>query len=217
MGGRVAGLRILTNEGNGQNLQLIAAHQRACTNGNCGFREGKVINGCNRPQLYSFQTLTAVKSMLSNGFHRYICQIKLLKAAKSKAAAILAVPAEIKFAETPGVKVFNNTVVDKEGMLSNANAGRFMTILLPPSEKSLKVTMKVHTTDKSLLGILHDNRWQKIKRANYGWGSKFDYMQTRTFTIPAERLKTKSELYFHKINKNPGEIKIKDMKIEVVK
>ena len=92
-----------------------------------------------------------------------------------------------------------------------------MIINLPASEKALKITMKVHTADKSLLGILHDNRLQKLKRASYGWGSRFDYMQTHTFTIPAERLKTQSELSFFRVNKNPGEIKIKEMKIEAVK
>ena len=130
---------------------------------------------------------------------------------------MLSIPAEIKFAETPGVRVVKGTVVDKDGVLSNNHTGRFMIINLPASENALKITMKVHTADKSLLGILHDNRLQKIKRTNYGWGSKFDYMQTHTFTIPAERLKTQSELYFHRIGKNPGEVKIKEMKIEAVK
>ena len=77
--------------------------------------------------------------------------------------------------------------------------------------------MKVHTTEKALLGILHDNLKQKIKRTNFGWGSKFDYMQTHTFTIPAERLKTPSLLRFFRMTKYPGEVKIKDMKIEAVK
>ena len=137
------------------------------------------------------------------------------KVTKQNAASVLSIPAEIKFTETPGVRVAKGTVVDK-GVLSSEIAGRFMTIILPASEKALKITMKVHTTDKALLGILHDNRLQKIKRVNYGWGSKFDYMQTHTFTVPAERLKTQSELYFHRVNKNPGEIKIKEMKIETV-
>ncbi|MBO7329660.1 MAG: DUF4838 domain-containing protein [Lentisphaeria bacterium] len=139
------------------------------------------------------------------------------KGAKSNAGSVLTVPAQIKFTETPGVRVAKGTVVDKDGMLSNANAGSFMTIILPASEKSLKITMKVHTTGKSLLGILHDNRLQKLKRTNYGWGSKFDYMQTHTFTVPAERLKAQSVLKFYKIKNEPGEVKIKEMKIEAVK
>lgn len=139
------------------------------------------------------------------------------KGAKQNAVSVLSIPAEIKFTETPGVRVVKGTVVDKDGVLSNNNAGRFMIINLPASEKALKITMKVHTADKSLLGILHDNRRQKLKRASYGWGSRFDYMQTHTFTIPAERLKTQSELSFFRVNKNPGEIKIKEMKVEAVK
>jgi len=142
---------------------------------------------------------------------------KAEKAAKQNAVSVLSIPAEIKFAETPGVRVVKGTVVDKDGVLSNNNAGRFMIINLPASENALKITMKVHTADKSLLGILHDNRLQKLKRASYGWGSRFDYMQTHTFTIPAERLKTQSELSFFRVNKNPGEIKIKEMKVEAVK
>jgi hypothetical protein len=77
--------------------------------------------------------------------------------------------------------------------------------------------MKVHTVDKTLLGILHENRLQKIKKISYGWGSKFDYMQTHTFTIPSDRLKTPSILVFHRMTKHPGEVRIKDMKIEAVK
>ncbi len=142
---------------------------------------------------------------------------KAAKAAKQNAASVLSIPAEIKFAETPGVRVVKGTVVDKDGVLSNNHTGRFMIINLPASEKALKITIKVHTADKSMLGILHDNRRQKLKRASYGWGSRFDYMQTHTFTIPAERLKTQSELSFFRVNKNPGEIKIKEMKVEAVK
>lgn len=140
------------------------------------------------------------------------------KPAKTKTAAVLTVPAEIKFTETPGVRVVKNTVVDKDGVLSSHKTlDCFLSINLPASEKALKVTMKVHTTEKALLGILHDNLKQKIKRTNYGWGSQFDYMQTHTFTIPAERLKTPSLLRFFRMTRNPGEVKIKDMKIEAVK
>ncbi len=140
---------------------------------------------------------------------------KVAKVAKQP--AVLSVPAEIKFTETPGVRISKDSVVDKDGLLSCKKAGSFLTITLPASEKSLKITMKVHTTDKSLLGILHDNRRQKLKRTNYGWGSKFDYMQTHTFTVPAERLKAQSVLNFYKVKNEPGEIKIKEMKIEAVK
>lgn len=144
---------------------------------------------------------------------------KVAKVAKvAKKPAVLSVPAEIKFTETPGVRIVKNTVVDKDGMLSSHKIlGCFLTINLPASEKALKVTMKVYTTEKALLGILHDNLKQKIKRTHYGWGNKFDYMQTYTFTIPAERLKTPSLLRFFRMTKNPGEVKIKDMKIEAVK
>ena len=144
---------------------------------------------------------------------------KVAKVAKvAKKPAVLSVPAEIKFTETPGVKVAKNTVVDKDGVLSSHKTlDCFLTINLPASEKALKVTMKVHTTEKALLGILHDNLKQKIKRTNFGWGSKFDYMQTHTFTIPAERLKTPSLLRFFRMTKYPGEVKIKDMKIKAVK
>jgi hypothetical protein len=141
---------------------------------------------------------------------------KVAKVAKKP--AVLSVPAEIKFTETPGVRVVKNTVVDKDGMLSSHKIlDGFLFINLPASEKALKVTMKVHTTEKALLGILHDNPKQKIKRTHYGWGNKYDYMQTYTFTIPAERLKTPSLLRFFRMTRNPGEVKIKDMKIEAVK
>ena len=144
---------------------------------------------------------------------------KVAKVAKvAKKPAVLSVPAEIKFTETPGVRVVKNTVVDKDGVLSSHKIlDCFLSIDLPASEKALKVTMKVHTTEKALLGILHDNRTLKVKRVNFGWGNKFDYMQTYTFTIPAERLKTPSLLRFFRMTKNPGEVKIKDMKIEAVK
>ena len=139
------------------------------------------------------------------------------KTAKTKTAAVLTVPAEIKFTETPGVRISKDSVVDKDGVLSCKKAGSFLTITLPASEKALKVTMKVHTVEGALLGILHDNRRQKIKRTNFGWGSKFDYMQTHTFTIPADRVKTQSVLNFHRMTKNPGEVRVKEMKIEAVK
>ncbi|MBR2427798.1 MAG: hypothetical protein IKB16_13760, partial [Lentisphaeria bacterium] len=140
------------------------------------------------------------------------------KAAKAKVPAVLAVPAQIKFKETPGVSVSKNTVVDKDGMLSSHKIlDCFLSIDLPASEKALKVTMKVHTTEKALLGILHDNRTLKVKRVNFGWGNQFDYMQTYTFTIPAERLKTPSLLRFFRMTKYPGEVRIKEMKIEAVK
>ena len=137
--------------------------------------------------------------------------------AKAKAPVLLSIPANIKFAETLGVRVTKGNVIDKDGVLKGIKLGNFLTINLPASEKSLKITMKVHTVDKTLLGILHDNRLQKITRASYGWGSKFDYMQTHTFTIPSDRLKTPSVLVFHRMTKNPGEVRIKDMKIEAVK
>ena len=144
---------------------------------------------------------------------------KAVKVAKvAKKPAVLSVPAEIKFSGTPGVRVAKNTIVDKDGVLSSHKTlDCFLTINLPASEKTLKVTMKVHTTEKALLGILHDNLKQKIKRTHFGWGSQFDYMQTHTFTIPAERLKTPSLLRFFRMTKYPGEVKIKDMKIEAVK
>ena len=139
------------------------------------------------------------------------------KVTKQKTVSELTVPAEIKFTETPGVRISKDSVVDKDGVLSCKKAGSFLTITLPASEKALKVTMKVHTVEGALLGILHDNRLQKLKRTNFGWGSKFDYMQTHTFTIPADRVKTQSVLNFHRMTKNPGEIRVKEMKIEAVK
>jgi hypothetical protein len=143
---------------------------------------------------------------------------KAAKVAKPKVPSVLSVPAEIKFKGTPGVRVAKNTIVDKDGMLSSHKTmDGFLTINLPVSKKALKVTMKVHTTEKALLGILHDNRTLEIKRVNYGWGSQFDYMQTHTFTIPAERLNAPSALRFFRMTRNPGEVKIKDMKIEAVK
>ena len=42
-------------------------------------------------------------------------------------------------------------------------------------------------------------------------------MQTHTFTIPSDRLKTPSILVFHRMTKHSGEVRIKDMKIEAVK
>ena len=139
------------------------------------------------------------------------------KTAKTKTATVLTVPAEIKFTETPGVRISKDSVVDKDGVLSCKKAGSFLTITLPASDKALKVTMKVHTVEGALLGVLHDNRLQKLKRTNFGWGSKFDYMQTHTFTIPADRVKTQSVLNFHRMTKNPGEVRVKEMKIEAVK
>lgn len=139
------------------------------------------------------------------------------KVVKAKAPVLLSIPANIKFGETLGVRVIQGNIIDKDGVLIGKKPGNFLSINLPASEKSLKITMKVHTVEKALLGILHDNRLQKIKRTSYGWGSKFDYMQTHTFTIPSDRLKTPSVLSFHRMTKHSGEVRIKDMKIEAVK